>query len=181
MSANGLPSNSSDVATRFMSVIERASRKASRNLLVWPLRMRKLTSLMIRVVQETMEASSRPTITVFTTGVAWMNICTGVILPAPLMVVGASVAPPLLTPPVSALAVVLVVVFAAAAVESSPVFWAKAGALTAISAKAPSTAIRGVVRFVSNIFSQFLVDRANGEERSSRMRLPPFSPVTRPA
>ena len=127
MSAKGLPSNSSEVATRFMSVIERASRKASRNLEVWRFRPARLISLMTRMVQVRTEASSRPTITTFTTGVALKNMPTRVMFAPPLMLVGAASAPPLFTAPlVSLLAVELSVVLLAAAAEAeSSVFCAK--------------------------------------------------------
>ena len=59
-----------------MSAMERAPRNSSRNLLVDLFSELNSKILMISSVQVNTEASRRPIITVFGTGVASMNICT---------------------------------------------------------------------------------------------------------
>src|SRR5579875_2280300 len=88
MSANGLPSNSSEVAIRFMSAIERASRKASTNRFDVRFRPEKVRLFTIRVVQEMIEAHNSPIITHLTTQSASMNMVTGPMVAPCLIEVG---------------------------------------------------------------------------------------------
>src|ERR1700710_1859349 len=82
MSAIGLPSYSSEIAIRPMSLTDFAPRKASRKLSETRFRERNSMSLVIIRVQEKTEANSKPTITNFTTILASMNIVPMFILPA---------------------------------------------------------------------------------------------------
>src|SRR5580704_732510 len=84
MSAIGLPSYSSAVEMRLMSGIERAVRKASRNLSDSLFRLENSMSLMIKVIQDRAEQRNRPMITVFTGHVALMNIVNAFSAPGPL-------------------------------------------------------------------------------------------------
>ena len=65
-----------------MSGIDRAERKASRNLSDSLFRLRNSMSLMIKVIQDRAEQRNSPMITVFTGHVALMNIVKALSLPA---------------------------------------------------------------------------------------------------
>src|SRR3984957_12793688 len=82
MSASGLPANSSDSAILPMSLIDLAPRKVSRNWLV--IRFIALNSkiLRMRIVHESSEQITRPTITTLTRISASMNISHGPRCPA---------------------------------------------------------------------------------------------------
>jgi hypothetical protein len=158
MSAIGLPSNSSEVAMRAMSLIERAPRKASRKLSEVLFKERNSSSLVTSMVQVRTEQSSKPIITTLTTGSASRNIWIGVSLPAFLIWVGAASAPPLATAEDAAGAAAsdAAASEAAAGAEGD---CASAGA-PVINAKAPIRAARELVRLISSIFRQFLVGLA---------------------
>src|SRR5665213_1541341 len=93
MSAIGLPSYSSAVEMRVMSGIDRAERKASRNLSDSLFRLRNSMSLMIKVIQDRAEQRNSPMITVFTGHVALMNIVNALSWPALLVPDAWSAAP----------------------------------------------------------------------------------------
>src|ERR1700735_2690230 len=73
LAAKGVASDSSAVEIRLMSAIALAPRKASRNLSELRFRAPNSSILVIKVIQERIEASARPTMTNFTTSVAPRN------------------------------------------------------------------------------------------------------------
>ncbi len=119
MSATGLPANSSDSAILPMSLIDLAPRQVSRNRLV--IRFIELNSkiLRMRIVHESSEQTSRPTITTLTSISASMNISNGPRWPA--------LAPPTLV-----------------GVESGEAVEASAGAAAGVAAAGAAAAGAGV-------------------------------------
>src|ERR1700748_3837381 len=85
MSASGLPSNSSDMATLPMSWIDLVDRKASRKLVVVRFRVANSNNFMIRTIQDRTEAATRPIITVLATGFASLNMVQGVSFSLPMV------------------------------------------------------------------------------------------------
>src|ERR1700748_152890 len=85
MSASGLPSNSSDMATLPMSWIDLVDRKASRKLVVVRFRVANSNNFMIRTIQDRAEAATRPIMTVLATGLASLNMVQGVSFSLPMV------------------------------------------------------------------------------------------------
>src|SRR6185312_1760135 len=177
MSAIGLPSNSSEVAMRAMSLTERAPRKASRKLSEDLFSERNSRSFVTSRVHEKIEHSRRPIMTTLTTGSASRNIWIGVRRPAFLIWVGAASLPPLLTAPEAAAGAAASEDAAAGAAGAC----ANAGA-PAISARAPTRAAIELVLLISSIFRQFLVGLAPvwlGSSRTSVSTLLTLKPGAR--
>ena len=95
MSASGLPSNSSLMEIRAMSLMDLAPRNASTKRSEERLRLPNSMSFVTSRVQEKIEASTRPIITTLTTGSASRNMVIGVRRRPWETLVGAAMTPPL--------------------------------------------------------------------------------------